>query len=105
MDLAGHRADAGVAGHCGPLRTIRSRADEKTASERVAPWSREWPSIAERYPRFGRAPSQVHVLLSSGTVPPGDLIEALAEMTCAGIGDVEIHIHHDGEGEQILSTG
>jgi hypothetical protein len=75
------------------------RVDEKTATERVALWSREWPSIAERYrDSAGRPPKYTFFYPQEEYRPP--LIDTLAEITRAGIGDVEIHIHHDGEGEQ-----
>jgi hypothetical protein len=74
-------------------------ADEKTAMERVALWSRQWPSIAERYrDSAGRPPCYTFFYPQEQYRP--HLIDALAEMRRAGIGDVEIHIHHDGEGEQ-----
>jgi hypothetical protein len=73
--------------------------DEKTATERVALWSRDWPSIAERYrDSAGRSPRYTFFYPQEEYRP--DLIDALREMTRSGIGDVEIHIHHDGEGEQ-----
>ena len=75
------------------------RADEKTATERVALWSREWPSITERYhDSAGRHPSYTFFYPQEEYRP--HLIDALAQMTRSGIGDVEIHIHHDGEGER-----
>ena len=74
-------------------------ADEKMATERVELWSRNWPSIAESYrDSAGRPPCYTFFYPQEQYRP--HLIDALAEMTRAGIGDVEIHIHHDGEGER-----
>ena len=73
--------------------------DDETAIERVALWSREWPAIAGRYrDSAGRPPCYTFFYPQEQYRP--HLIDALAEITRAGIGDVEIHIHHDGEGEQ-----
>ena len=73
------------------------RADEKTATERVALWSREWPSITERcHDSAGQPPSYTFFYPQEEYRP--HLIDALAQMTRSGIGDVDIHIHHDGEG-------
>ena len=75
------------------------RADEKTASERVALWSRQWPLIAGRYRDSAGRPPRYTFFYPQEQYRP-HLIDALAKMTCARIGDVEIHIHHDGEGER-----
>ena len=74
-------------------------ADEETAIERVALWSREWPCIAGRYRDSAGRPPRYTFFYPQEQYRP-HLIDALAEMTRSGIGDVEIHIHHDGEGEQ-----
>ena len=74
-------------------------ADEKTATERVALWSRNWPAVAEHFcDSAGRPPCYTFFYPQEQYHPA--LIDALAEFKRAGIGDVEIHIHHDGEGEQ-----
>ncbi len=74
-------------------------ADEKTAAERVALWSREWPPIAKRYrDSAGRTPR--YTFFYPEEEYRSHLIDSLREMTRSGIGDVEIHIHHDGEGER-----
>jgi hypothetical protein len=75
------------------------RADENTASERVALWSRQWPLIAGRYRDSAGRPPRYTFFYPQEQYRP-HLIDALAKMTCARIGDVEIHIHHDGEGER-----
>jgi hypothetical protein len=93
----------------GPMRVWLAIADhyepfvggagEETAAERVALWSQQWPTIAERYhDSAGRHPRYTFFYPQEQYRP--HLIDALAEITRAGIGDVEIHIHHDGEGEQ-----
>src|SRR5262249_28587093 len=73
-------------------------ADRKTAEGRVALWSRKWPEIAERHrDSSGRRPRYTFFYPEEQYHP--NLIAPLAEMSSAGIADVEVHLHHDGEGE------
>jgi hypothetical protein len=75
-------------------------ADLATAKSRVRLWRSAWPQIAQRCRRdsAGRPP-QYTFFFPEEEYHPG-LIEPLAEMTRAGIADVEIHLHHDGEGRR-----
>lgn len=74
-------------------------ADERTGAARVAVWRRSWPEIAARFSdSAGRAPKYTFFYPQEEYRP--QFLEPLAEMTERGIADVEIHIHHDGEGEQ-----
>ena len=75
------------------------RADEKTAADRVGLWTRAWPSIANRHRDSAGRPPRYTFFYPQEEYRP-HLIDALAEMTRSSIADVEIHIHHDGEGEQ-----
>jgi hypothetical protein len=68
------------------------------ALDRVAFWRRTWPEIASRHTDSqGRRPQYSFFYPQEEYRP--ELIEPLAEMTRYGISDVEIHLHHDGEGE------
>jgi hypothetical protein len=74
-------------------------ADLGTARERVANWRRAWPEISRRYQDSdGRCPQYTFFYPQEEYRP--ELLEPLAEMTRMGTGDVEIHLHHDGEGER-----
>jgi hypothetical protein len=86
-----------VADHFEPFWNF---ADHQTAWRRVQAWRKRWPEVASaigvddadalpRYTFFYPA-EQYH---------PG-MLDALAEMTRDGIADVDVHIHHDGEGRQ-----
>src|SRR5262249_45170846 len=76
-----------------------NHASEDLAIERVARWSARWPVIAGKFrDSAGRAPRYTFFYPEEEYRP--HLLEPLAKMTAAGIGDVEIHIHHDGEGQQ-----
>ncbi|HEX5431502.1 MAG TPA: hypothetical protein VFW83_06025, partial [Bryobacteraceae bacterium] len=73
--------------------------DEGKAGERVELWSRQWPCIARKYcDSAGRPPKYTFFYPQEEYRP--HLIDALGKMTREGIADVEVHIHHDGEGEQ-----
>jgi len=74
--------------------------DLTTAQSRVALWRSSWPATAERCKRdsFGNTPRHTFFFPQEEYHPT--LIEPLAEMARAGIADVEVHLHHDGEGRQ-----
>jgi hypothetical protein len=84
-----------IADHFEPLWRDR---DEGLARERVALWQQRWPEIASRYADSeGRRPVYSFFYPEEEYRP--HLLDPLAAMTRDGIADVEIHIHHDGEGE------
>lgn len=75
------------------------KPDEETAAGRVALWTREWPRIAaEIADSAGRPPVYTFFYPEEEYRP--HFLDDLAAMTRRGIADVEIHLHHDGEGEQ-----
>ncbi len=74
-------------------------ADENTAAERVACWTREWPRIASKYRDSGSRPPRYTFFYPQEEYRPG-LLDALARLVEDGIADVEVHLHHDGEGQQ-----
>jgi hypothetical protein len=76
------------------------RADLRAAQSRVALWRSEWPAIAKRCKpdSGGNAPRYTFFFPEEEYHP--SLIEPLAEMVREGIADVEVHIHHDGEGRK-----
>lgn len=73
-------------------------ADAATAHQRVARWSAQWPAIAARHRDSRGRPPQYSFFYPEEEYDPR-LLEALATMQRAGIADVEVHLHHDGEGE------
>ena len=85
-----------IADHYEPLY---QQVDEVTAKGRVGLWARQWPSIAERHQdSAGRSPKYTFFYPQEEYRP--HLLDPLAQMTHSGIADVEVHIHHDGEGQQ-----
>lgn len=72
---------------------------DEVAGERVALWAKYWPEIAERHTDSqGKRPQYTFYYPQEEYRPA--FLDALAAMTRRGIADVDIHIHHDGEGEQ-----
>jgi hypothetical protein len=77
-----------------------NHADLETARSRVNVWRERWPEIAARVGTDHRnAPPPYTFFYPEEQYHP-DLLESLAEMTHDGIADVEVHIHHDGEGRE-----
>ena len=73
--------------------------DHGLAWERVRQWRERWPEIAARHRDSAGNPPRWTFFYPEEEYRP-DLIELLAELARAGIADVEVHIHHDGEGER-----
>jgi hypothetical protein len=75
-------------------------ADLGTAQSRVARWRTAWPEIARRCKpdSVGNAPRYTFFFPEEEYHPT--LMEPLAEMVRERIADVEVHLHHDGEGRQ-----
>ncbi|MGC2830382.1 MAG: hypothetical protein WB627_12495 [Candidatus Acidiferrum sp.] len=74
-------------------------ADEQTGAQRVARWATRWPAIAAKFQdSTGSLPRYTFFYPEEEYRPR--LIEPLARMASHGIADVEVHLHHDGEGQQ-----
>lgn len=74
-------------------------ADDATALARVQQWRESWPCVAARHrDSAGRAPR--YTFFYAEEQYHADVLTLLAEMAVEGIADVEVHIHHDGEGAQ-----
>ena len=75
-------------------------ADLETALRRVALWRQEWPAIALRCKRDSAGNSPRYTVFFPEEEYHPQLVDPLAEMARQGIADVEVHLHHDGEGRQ-----
>ena len=73
--------------------------DETLARERVILWQKYWPEIARRYSDSSGRPARYSFFYPEEEYRP-ELLDMLADLTRQGVGDVEVHLHHDGEGEQ-----
>ncbi len=72
---------------------------DQTAGQRVEVWTCEWPKIAAKHAdSSGRPPRHTFYYPQEEYRPA--FLDALAGMVRQGIADLDIHIHHDGEGEQ-----
>jgi hypothetical protein len=71
---------------------------DAVAKARVASWAAAWPGIAVRQrDDIGRAAQWTFFYPQEEYRP--ELLDSLARLAQRGVADVEIHIHHDGEGE------
>ena len=94
--LRGARVWVAIADHWEPYW---SNPSDETAAGRVALWVKHWPEIARRHAdSTGRAPQYTFYYPQEEYRPR--FLDSLAEMKRAGIADVDVHIHHDGEGQQ-----
>jgi hypothetical protein len=85
-----------IADHFEPLWQT---SDIELASERVAQWKRQWPQIAARHRDAAERAPRYSFFYPEENYEP-QFLDPLAEMTAAGIADVEVHLHHDGESQQ-----
>ena len=74
------------------------QAAAPVAHARVAKWSAQWPTIAARHRDSFGCPPRYTFFYPEEEYDP-ELLDALARFRAEGIGDVEVHLHHDGEGE------
>lgn len=66
------------------------------ARQRVSRWASEYPPLAERFADSRGAPPQHSFFYPAEEYEP-DLLEPLAEICRQGLGDVEVHLHHDAD--------
>jgi hypothetical protein len=72
---------------------------DEMARDRVAAWEKHWPAIAARHADDRGRPPQYTFYYPEEEYRPA-FLDVLAGFVRQGIGDADIHIHHDGEGEQ-----
>lgn len=73
-------------------------ATDAVAAERMSWWTTEWPLVADRHrDDFGRSPR--FTFFYPAEEYRAWVLDDLATLTRMGIGDVEVHLHHDGEPE------
>jgi hypothetical protein len=64
--------------------------------ERVARWERDYPALAGEFrDAYGRPPQ--HTFFFPGEQYSDDSLAALGRLARAGLGEVELHLHHDGD--------
>src|ERR1700685_1141231 len=88
------RAWVAITDHYEPLGT---GASHQTALQRVGQWRDKWPNIAHKAPRDSGGLHAQYTFFYPQEDYKRDLIESLAEITRLGMGDVEVHMHHENE--------
>ncbi len=86
-----------IADHYEPLW---NNPTELEALRRVNLWAEHWPRIAADCPRDSSGNQPVYTMFYPQEEYRPELLQPLAEMARNGIADVEVHIHHDGEGRE-----
>jgi hypothetical protein len=76
-----------------------SQPSDETARQRVALWRKRWPEVARRW-HDSRGNHPVYTFFYPQEEYRPVFLDVLAEMAREGIADVDVHIHHDCEGEQ-----
>jgi hypothetical protein len=75
-----------------------NRVDFAVARQRVALWREKWPIIAASAPPdSAQSPPKYTFFYPEEEYHP-ELLNELAALTQMGLGDVEVHIHHDRDG-------
>ncbi len=78
-----------------------SRVDHQTAICRVDRWCADYPLLFERFhDSDGRTPRHSFFVPQDEYHP--EYLDRLADLCAAGWGDVDIHVHHDGDTADIL---
>lgn len=88
---------------CDHYEPLWNNADDHHGEKRVRAWHEGYPRLAERYrDADGRPPR--HSFFFPGEEYRPQFLEPLADLARQGFGEVEVHLHHDGDTEQTLET-
>jgi hypothetical protein len=86
---------------CDHYEPLHGNVDLERGAARVSTWRGRYPEIARRFrDADGRHPR--HSYFFPGEQYDGKLVEPLAEMCGMGLGEVEVHLHHDGDTRETL---
>jgi hypothetical protein len=88
------RAWLAITDHYEPLG---GRVTMATAVERVQRWQAEWPRIANAAPKDAAGKKPCYSFFYPQEEYQKELLVPLADMTAMGIGDVEVHLHHESD--------
>lgn len=81
---------------CDHYEPLWGNAGEDVGKARVEAWRQGYPRLAERY-RDADGHKPRHSFFFPGEQYRPHYLEALAELARAGLGEVEVHLHHDGD--------
>jgi hypothetical protein len=82
---------------CDHYEPLGMGATVETALGRVAKWRDQWPRIADDAPRDANGERPQYSFFYPQEEYRRDLLDGIAEMVRLGVGDVEVHLHHDHE--------
>jgi hypothetical protein len=86
---------------CDHYEPLWGNADVARGRERVAAWAEGYPRAFERFrDADGRPPR--HSFFYPGEQYAPELLEPLADLARRGLGEVEVHLHHDGDTAETL---
>ncbi len=86
---------------CDHYEPLLGGATRDVGLARVAAWRTRYPEMAKRYhDATGRSPR--HSFFFPGEQYDPAFIEPLGEMCEQGLGEVEVHLHHDGDTRETL---
>lgn len=81
---------------CDHYEPLWGAAPQEQGSARVAAWMKGYPELAKQFrDHDGRPPR--HSFFFPGEEIGMSYIEQLADLTKLGLGEVELHMHHDGD--------
>jgi hypothetical protein len=81
---------------CDHYEPLWGGADDVLGQQRVRAWEESYPRITARYRDADGRPPQ-HSFFFPGEQYAPVYLEALARLARAGFGEVELHLHHDGD--------
>src|SRR5579863_8803691 len=88
------RAWIAVTDHYEPLGR---RGSVEEALARVARWRDRWPRIADDAPRDASGQRPQYTCFYPQEEYRRELLDGIAEIARMGVGDVEVHLHHDND--------
>lgn len=81
---------------CDHYEPLWGGATAAQGRDRVARWERDYPALASEFrDAYGRPPQ--HTFFFPGEQYSEDYLAALGRLARAGLGEVELHLHHDGD--------
>ena len=86
---------------CDHYEPLHGHADDATGQARVDAWTRGYPALAEFRDTNGRPPR--HGFFFPGEEYRPYFLDALAALVKKGFGEVEVHLHHDGDTRATLT--
>jgi hypothetical protein len=86
---------------CDHHEPLWNGADDAQARARMQAWGEGYPALASHYRDADGLPPQ-HTFFFPGEQYRPELLEPLARLAGAGLGEVEFHLHHDGDTSETL---